>query len=180
MSENATENGAETPERTTRLNDGEGLKIAQPEDLGISREDGKLLHVKQKIPGKELAIKVLPITGGVRQKYDDILAGQSDDWEKMAELWNDQIVEGPGSDASAEEIKSEWPYGVIAGINQALKNSSGDEIFLAVQEQQLEEAKADLQAMEMVGADLGKVLSGQIDEEMEENPELETPSTTSE
>lgn len=158
------------PESATRLNDGEGLEIAKPEDFNIRRgPDGDLLPVMQRIPGTEKAIKVKPISGGAREKYGDILSGQSGDEERMAELWNDHIIEGVGSAVTPQELNDVIPYGLIAGVNQALKNSSAEDVFIAVRQQQNEEIQANMGAMEALGPDAMGAIMSQLGEDL--NPE---------
>jgi len=132
----------------TRLNDGDELEIASETDFGISRgTDGELLPVKQRIPGTDKAIKVVPVSAGAREEYADVLEGRSDDEERVAELWNEHVVEGPGTDVSPDDIRARFPYGLVAGINQALKNSSGEDVFSAVQEQQATTMKRQVKMM---------------------------------
>lgn len=142
--------------RATRLNDGDGLEIAHEEDFGIQRNDGgDLLPVMQRIPGTEKAIKVKPLTPGQRAEYSDVLDTGDADAERVAELWNTHIVDGVGSDVDPADLEGEdgIPYGLSAAINQALKNSSGVELFLAVREQQDEELDANMRLLERVGDD---------------------------
>lgn len=124
----------------TRLNDGAELEVAQEEDFGISRDsDGELQPVKQRIPGTDKAILCVPVVPSIREEYTDVFDSDDADPDRVAELWNDRIEEGIGSDVDPSTVENEMPYGLIAGINQALKNSSGEQVFLAVREQVNEE-----------------------------------------
>lgn len=130
----------------TRLNDGADLEVATEEDFGIRRDsEGDLQAVKQRIPGTDKAIKCIPLVPSVREEYTDVLDSDDAEAERIAELWQSQIVEGIGADASPEKIEDNLPYGIIAGINQALKNSSGEQVFLAVREQVNEEIAGQVQ-----------------------------------
>lgn len=150
----------------TRLNDGEGLEIAHEEDFGIARnDDGELLPVKQRIPGTDKAIECIPVASGPRQEYGDVFDGADPDADRVAELFDEHIVEGIGADATAEDIegKDGIPYGLVSGLVQALKNSSGEDVFLAVEEQRNEELAQQMDLLDRVGeervetlAELGK------------------------
>lgn len=129
----------------TRLNDGaDGLEIAHPEDFGISRDDdGELLPVKQRIPGTEMAIRVKPLVGGAYDRWEDILEGKSDETDRVDALFKERIDEGIG----AQGI-DEVPDYVVPGLVQAIKNSSGHEVFRAVEEQETKEQMAQMEAMD--------------------------------
>lgn len=155
----------------TRLNDGADLEVAEEEDFGISRDSsGELQPVKQRIPGTEKAIKCIPLVPSVREEYTDVLESDDADEERIAELWSSNIVAGIGSDATAEMIDN-IPYGLVAGINQALKNSSGEQVFLAVREQVNEEIAGHIKmAQELDGDTVGKLME-QMDGSADSNDE---------
>lgn len=140
----------EETQRATRLGDGEGLEIAEPEDFGIRRgsNDAELLPVKQRIPGTDKAIRVKPILPGTYQQYYDVLETPEADIEKIAELWEEHVVEGIGSSITVEQVQElgevPMPHGYIAGINQAIKNSAGHQVFRKVQDQKEEEIQKQL------------------------------------
>lgn len=142
----------------TRLNDGDDLEIAEEEDFGVARgNNGELLPVKQRIPGTDRAIKCIPVTPGVRQEYTDVFDSEDAEAERVAELWSDRIIEGVGNNATADDIE-EMPHGLIAGINQALKNSSGEQIFLAVREQVNEEIAGHMEMVQQMDDESIKTL----------------------
>lgn len=136
----------------TSLNDGDDLEIAHEADFGISRgEDGDLLPIKQRIPGTDKAIKCKPLTGGAVDEYQDVLEGATADSERVAELFRSHIVEGIGSEATAAKVDEEYPGYVVPGLIQALKNSSGHDVFLAVQAARNEEIKTNAELIEAMG-----------------------------
>lgn len=136
----------------TRLNDGQGLEIAHEEDFGISRNgDGDLNPVAQRIPGTDKAIRCRPVPSGARQEYSDVFDEGDPDAERVAELFDEYIVEGIGSDATAEWVEGGVPYGLVTGLVQALKNSSGEDVFMAVEEQRSEELLHNVRLMDAVG-----------------------------
>lgn len=139
----------------TRLNDGSELEIAHEEDFGIRRDPDteELLPVKQRIPGSDKAIKVKPVHGGAREKYADVFDSGDAEPERVAEVFNEFIVEGIGADADAEWVETGSPYGVVPALIQALKNSSGEDYFLAVLEQRDEEMRQNLKMLEMFDDD---------------------------
>lgn len=147
----------------TRLNDGADLDIAFEEDFGIRRgEEGGLLSVKQRIPGTEKAIKCTPVTPGAREEYADVFEDPDADEERIAELWDDHIVEGIGTDADPAYIEN-LPYGIVAGVIQALKNSSGEAVFLAVREQVNEEMAGQLRMAENLSPEMVENLDAIMD-----------------
>lgn len=139
-------------EQATRLNDGEGLEIAHPEDFGISRDtEGDVLPLMQRIPGTDMAIRVRPLVGGEAESYEDVLEQPNAPDERVEELFDAHIVEGIGSDGDLSQI----PDYLVPGLIQAIKNSSGHEVFRAVEEQQVQE---NLAAVEALGDGNGQLL----------------------
>lgn len=143
---------AEPPE--TRLDDGEGLEIATEADFGIVYDDeGELKPVKQRIPGTEKAIRCRPLPSGALERYEDVLeSGQAED-ARVAELFNEFIIEGPGSDADEAWVREVCPGYLVSGLVQALKNSSGYDVFRAVQQIQNEEARRNLELLQTLGTE---------------------------
>lgn len=134
----------------TRLNDGKGLQIATEADFGITR-DGELDPVEQRIPGTEMAIKCKPVHSHAREEdYAEVFDQPDADAEIVAELFREFIVEGPGHDATADWVNYEAPYGLVPALIQALKNSSGEDFFLAAQEQQADETRRTLNNLDMM------------------------------
>lgn len=139
----------EQQSQSTRLGDGEEMKIAQPEDFGVKRDaDGDLQPVKQRIPGTDMAIKVVPLVDGKGDEYEDVLEGDERDPERVDALFRECIAEGIGSDGYAD-----IPEYVREGLITAIKNSNGHQVFLAVQEQQAEELKGQMELVDAVGAE---------------------------
>lgn len=98
----------------TRLNSGEDLEIAHPDDFGVTRnEDGDLAPVKQRIPGSDKAIKCRPLSSGDIEEYQDILEGDNADDERVAELLSEHIIEGIGATPTrwASSPASMWGSG---------------------------------------------------------------------
>ena len=140
---------SDDPEQATRLGDGEGLKIAEREDFGVTRgSDGDLLPVTQQIPGTDMGIKVYPLVDGKSDEYEDVLEGDERDPERVDALFRECIAEGIGSDGY-EDI----PDYVREGLIAAIKNSNGHQVFRAVQEQQAEELKSQMALVDAVGAE---------------------------
>jgi len=137
-------------ERATRLNDGEGLEIAEPEDFGISRDgDGDLKPVKQRIPGTNKAIKCKPVIDS--DPIETVLEAADPSEADIDEVGEEYIVAGLGADGNLSDL----PDYIIQGVLQALKNASGNDIFLAVENQRVEENVGQLKAVD--AEDLEKV-----------------------
>lgn len=71
------------------VNDGEGLEIANLSDFFVRRSgegDYDIEPVRQKIPGREQALRVRPFTSGMYEKYLNPV--ETDDNEKMADMFN--------------------------------------------------------------------------------------------
>ena len=156
-------------ERTTRLNDGEDLEIAHPEDFGVQRDgDGELTPLKQRIPGTEMAVLVKPMRGGDYEAWEDVLEEDEADDDRVDEFLREFIVEGIGSNGL-----DEVPDYVTPGLVQAVKNGSGHEVFRAMREQQTKENLAAIEALDGVG-------EGILEKAMEEvtDEETEAPAET--
>jgi hypothetical protein len=129
----------------TRLDDGEGLRIAQPEDFGIQRDDeGDLKPIKQAIPGSDgKAIRCLPVVDV--EPVVDVLEGIGGSLpdDRVDEVAEQYIVEGPGADGDL----SEYPDYAATAILQALKDASGHQYFRAAQERRLEEEAALIESI---------------------------------
>lgn len=161
----------------TRLNDGAGLEIAHPEDFGISRDaDEAVIPIAQRIPGMEKAVMVKPLVDGEYEEWKDILESEEADDERVDEFLETFITEGIGSDGTTNV-----PDYVVPGLVQAVKNSSGHEVFRAVEEQQVRENMRQMEAMEGIGAQ--EMVRDLVQEQMtsrhngqdgEPNPETET------
>lgn len=131
---------------TTHLNDGEGLKIAHPEDFGVKRNDNEELEaVAQQIPGTDLAIKCKPLVDGALERWEDVLEGEKPDDERVDEFLQTYVEEGIGSDGLGDV-----PEYVVPGLIEAVKRGSGYEVFQRMQEAEMEENLAALEAMDDV------------------------------
>ncbi|WP_324757098.1 hypothetical protein [Haloarcula montana] len=131
-------------DQNTRLNDGSDLQIAQPEDFGVHRDDnGDLVPQKQRIPGTDLAIKVKPLVGGAAERYEDVLESDRADDERVEEFFDEFIAEGVGSAGDLDNV----PDYLVSGLIKAIKNSSGFGSHQAVQQQEMEENAAAMQAV---------------------------------
>jgi hypothetical protein len=130
-------------EVTTRLNDGDGLQIAQPEDFGIQRdEEGNLKPIMQEIPGSDgLAIRCLPVVNV--EPVADVLEGQNPSDKRVDEVAEQYIVEGPGADGNLSDV-GDYPTNAIL---QAVKDASGHQYFRAAQERRLEEEAALIESI---------------------------------
>lgn len=152
----------------TRLNDGDGLEIAQPEDFGIARDEtGELQPVAQRIPGTEKAVLVKPMVGGEYERWDDVVESDEADDERVDEFLQAFIVDGIGSNGI-----SDVPDYVVPGLVQAVRNSAGHEVFRAVEEQQTRENLAAIEAMD--GS--GEMMTDLMSEFMQAQTNGETPS----
>lgn len=137
-------------ESATRLNDGEGLEIAEPEDFGIERgADGELKPIKQRIPGTDKAILCTPVIDS--EPVETVLEAADPDEAEVDRVAAAHIVEGIGADGNLSDL----PDYLITGVLQALKNASGNDVFLAAQEQRVEENVGSLRAIN--GEDLEKL-----------------------
>lgn len=171
-----------TQGRENRLGDGKGLKIATEEDFGIHRtEDGDFEPIPQRIPGTDFAVKVRPLTPGKRTEFRDVLLGADAPAHRVAQLFADHIVEGIGSDVDPNRIPTPEelppgdeadlpiPYGIVPGLIQAIKNSSGEQVFRATTRQREAEAKRGIEMAREAGVDVEKAMaelanSGEIDD----------------
>jgi len=123
----------------TRLNDGEKLEIAEPEDFGIRRnDDGELKPVKQRIPGTDKAILCKPVVDS--EPVEEVLEAADPTEDDIDALADEYIVEGLGASGAL----SDYPDYLIQGVLQAVKNASGNDVFLAAQNQRVEENLAQL------------------------------------
>lgn len=147
----------------TRLNDGEGLAIATPEDFGVSRNgDGELRPLQQRIPGTDMSIRVLPMTGGEIDEWQDILEQNISDDDRVDKFFREYIIEGLGQNG-LEEV----PDYVVPGLIQAVKNASGHQVFRATEEQQMQETMQQMQLMDndMVGDVMRDYMKEQVGEQ---------------
>lgn len=167
---------AEESTTDSRLGDGKGLEIADPADFGISRdEDEELRPLKQRIPGTDKAISVKPLNSSQVEKYDAALNRNAADDELVDEMFREHIVEGPGSDGLHDGL----PGYIVAGLIQAIKNSSGYDVFLATQEQRQEETQANLRMMEQMDPEMLTKLQDFADEMDVDMGDLADRSTNS-
>lgn len=152
---------AEEESTDSRLGDGKGLEIADPADFGISRdEDEELRPLKQRIPGTDKAVLVKPLNSSQVEKYDEVLNRNTAGDELVDELFRNHIVEGPGSDGLHDGL----PGYLVSGLVQAVKNSSGYDVFLATQAQRQEETQANLRMMESMNPAMLKKIQDFADE----------------
>lgn len=137
---------AADPETETHLGDGEGLEIAHPEDFGVTRgADGELNTLKQRIPGTDLAVECKPLVDGAVDEWEDVLEGSNPPDDRVDEFLETHIAEGLGANG-LEDV----PDYVVPGLIEAVKRSSGYEVFSRIQESELEENLATIQAMDEV------------------------------
>jgi hypothetical protein len=158
-------------DRETRFADGEDddLEIAHPEDFGVRRDDeGELAPVKQRIPGTDLAVKVKPLVGGAAERYEDVLESDRADDERVEAFFGEFIAEGIGSSGDLENV----PDYLVPALIQCVKNSSGFTAFSAVQQQQMKENAAALEAVGGMGDEL---LEKAMEEVNEDDAEEATP-----
>lgn len=130
----------------TRLNDGDGLEIATPADFGIERDaEGNLKPIKQRLPGSDdLAILVTPVVDV--EPVADVLEGTNPDDDRVDEVADQYIVEGPGADGSL----SDFPDYVINAVLQAIKDASGHQYFRAAEQRRLKE---EAELIDTIGVD---------------------------
>ena len=167
MRDNIMEEFRQQPKSDSKLGDGKGLEIADPSDFGISRDgDEELRPLRQRIPGTDKAVLVKPLNASEVEKYDAVLNRNAADDDMVDEMFREHIVEGPGADG----LHSGLPGYLVSGLIQAVKNSSGYDVFLAVQEQRREEQEGNLQMLQNLDPEMvGKMqdLMGEMDlEEM--------------
>lgn len=144
----------------TRLNDGDDLEIAHPEDFGVTRnEQGDLTGVKQRIPGTDKAVLVKPMVAGGYEEWKDVLEEDEADDERVDAFFREYILEGVGS-GGYDEV----PEFVVPGLIAAVKNGSGHEVFRAIQEQQTKENLQAMEALDGVGDEaIEKVLTDAVE-----------------
>lgn len=148
---------------TTRLNDGEDLEIAEPEDFGIQRgPEGDLKPVKQRIPGTDRAIRCKPVVDS--EPVESVLEAADPSPKAIDDVAQEHIVEGIGANGDLSDL----PDYLIQGVLQAIKNASGNDVFLAVQEQRAQE---NLGMLQTLGEDDIEKLRGLMDEEIDEMPQ---------
>jgi len=150
----------------TRLNDGDGLDVAHPEDFGFVRgEDGEAQPLRQKIPGMDKAILVTPLVGGAVNEWEDVLESDAADDDRVDEFLETHIVEGVGANGLHDGL----PDYLVPGLIQAVKNSSGHEVFQAVESQQAQENLAMVEQMGGVGEEImGQMMEERMDTVMDE------------
>lgn len=147
------------PEKETHVGDGEGLEIAHPEDFGVSRNDeGDLEPLRQRIPGTDKAVEVRPLVDGAIDRWEDVLDGQNPDDDRVDEFLRTYVVNGIGQDG-LQNI----PDYLVPGLIEAVKRSSGYEVFQTIQEAQMEENLQTLQAMDEVPEGLLESAMDEVD-----------------
>lgn len=155
---------ADPEEDASRLGDGEGLEIADPADFSIQRDgEGDIIPIKQKIPGTDKAVLVRPLHGGAVEEYSDVLEGENADDDRVDSFLREHIVRGPGQNG----IGDLHDY-VVPALIQAVKNSSGHDLFIGAQEQRSKEVAANMRMMEAMGVDLSDKMGELMAEEMDE------------
>lgn len=133
-------------DKTTNLNDGEGLEIAHPEDFGIKADDnGELMAVAQRIPGTDKAVMVNPLVDGAYNAWEDVLEGDQADDDRVDEFLKEFVAEGIGSDG-LEKV----PDYLVPALIEAVKNSSGFEVFQKLQDRETERNVRTIAAMDEV------------------------------
>lgn len=142
-------------DKTTNLNDGEGLQIAHPEDFGVARDgEGELVPTAQRIPGTDRAVRVKPLVGGAHDRWKHVLEGDEADDEEVDAFLEEYIVEGIGSNGLQDV-----PDYLVPALIEAVQNSSGFEVFQKLQNRQQERNLKTIAAMDDVpDALLNKVL----------------------
>lgn len=164
-------------EQETRLNNGADLEIAHPEDFGIVRDDdGEIQPTKQKIPGTDKAILVTPLVDGAYKRHETVLesTGEADD-EEVDALFRERIVKGIGSDGL-----SGVPDYMVSGLVQAIKDSSGYQVFQEVEQIREKEQMSRIEAMdldfeEIVQEEMNKRMNNEEGEEETEEESDEVP-----
>lgn len=141
-------------DRKSRLADGEDddLEIAAPEDFEVQRDDdGEILPVRQRVPGTDKAIAVRPLPPGAFAEWLPVLQGDDEDSEKQAEVMR-EFVTAPEEIATADAsfVEEGMRGGWLSGVLQAIRNSSGYEVFREVRQERMREGAA---VMEQLDAD---------------------------
>lgn len=154
-------------DRTTEINDGEGLEIAHPEDFGISRDDeGNLVSVKQQVPETNFAIKCIPLVEGAVERWDDVLESDTADDDRTDEFLKKYVEEGIGQDGL-----SSCPDYLVPAVIEAVKKSSGYEVFQDMRDRQQERQMKIFETLDNVPQDLMMKVMGMDKEELEERTE---------
>lgn len=128
---------ADTRDLEPGVNDGEGLEIANMSDFFIRRSgegENDIEPVRQKIPGRDQALRVRPFTSGMYEKYLNPV--DTDDDEKLAEMFNKafpDIKEDLGRELTAEDVENGMiAYGPEVLID-VIERAAGKDMREAIQ-----------------------------------------------
>lgn len=118
-------------------NDGDDLEVADPNDFFITRSDGENPDpVKQRIPGTDDALRIVPLTNAKLEAWGDELESDDPDEETVADVFNYALADLDRTLTADDIDRNMIGYGV-APLMQAVKNASGYQAFLGYQEQRM-------------------------------------------
>lgn len=162
----------DTDEPEPGFADGRGLKIANPEDIFFTGRDenDEPESVPQKVPGREVAVEVVPPP---QDRYNEYLNPVDyDDDAKLAELFNKSFPDLE-RDLTAEDIANDLlPFGAGVAVD-CIERAAGRDMKDAMDERQIE------QMMKLMGGDEGNVDMRQLVELGEERTEQNSSTATS-
>lgn len=184
-----TDNNPETTETdettetrtTTHVNDGADLEIAEPEDFGVVRnDDGDLETVDQKIPGsgeffpdgEPRAIRCKPMVDGAGDKWEDVTEGESPDPDRVDDFFKEFIQEGIGAKG-----RKNVGYYLEPALIEAVKRSSGQVVFQALQETEMAAEMAALEEMENLPDGLLETAMDAVNNDRQQNDSDESTNS---
>lgn len=145
MSDDPTQNtNIDATPGNNRIGDGSDLSVADANDVLFAARDesGNPKPVKQRIPGRDQALRVIPPTEGYYNEYLDPVP--VDDNEKVAEM----LTKGfPDLDVTADDVENGL---LIFGLETAvemLKRAGGYDMWSAIEEQQEQQNAAQMKTM---------------------------------
>lgn len=145
MSNDPTQNTNIDPAQSSnQIGDGSELSVADPSEVLFAGRDseGNPQAVKQRIPGRDEALRVIPPTEGYYNEFLDPVPVE--DNTKVAEMLNKGF---PGLDVSASDVENGL---LIFGLETAvemLKRAGGYDMYSAIEEQQEQQNASQMKTM---------------------------------
>ena len=126
----------------------EELKVADPRDVFFVQRDeqGELLPKNIPVPGRDVAVRVLPAVEGVYNEYFDPIPWE--DNEKMAELFTKQY---PELEVTASDLENDLLSFSGEVMVQMIREASGEDMQSQMAEER--ERQETKRMMDMLGLD---------------------------
>lgn len=145
MSNDPTQNmNLNQGQSNNQIGDGSDLEVADPSDIFFAERDssGNPAPVKQKVPGRNEAVRTVPPTEGYYNEYLNPVPAE--DNEKIAEMLNKGF---PDLDVTAEDVESGLLIYSLETMTEILKRAGGYDMYSAIEEQQEQQNAAQMKTM---------------------------------